>query len=112
MDEEDGTVDAELENSENEEDHEPEYEVVEGPFAVLVKTLDFIDTAWDHAVAKDDFEKMLIVVDKTLEVNDRYMAVQITTQEEHNERIEGRPEQFGFSAEINNSPRPPDVKSR
>lgn len=91
-------------------DKEEEYEVVEGPFAVLAKTLDFIDVAWDHAVGKDDFAKMMTVVDKTLEVNDRYMAVQFT-QEEKNERVEGSPIGYGFSAEINNSERPPNVKS-
>lgn len=113
MSEEGGTLDPALEDSEeNQENQEVEYEIVEGPFAVLVKTLDFIDTVWDHAVGGHDFDKMMAVIDKTLEVNDRYMAVQITEQEESNERIAGNPEQFGFSAEINNRERPPDVKSR
>jgi len=87
-------------------------QVVAGPFAVLVQTLDFLNTAWDHATQKDDFEKMMMVVDKTLDVNDRYMAVHMT-QEDNNERVNpSHPEQFGFSAEINNRERPPDVKSR
>lgn len=95
-----------------EEEHEPELQVVSGPFAVLIQTLDFLNTAWDHATQKDDFEKMMMVVDKTLDVNDRYMAVHMT-QEDNNERVSsGHPEQFGFSAEINNRERPPDVKSR
>lgn len=96
----------------DEDDEEPGVERVAGPFAVLIKTLDLLDTAWDHAVGKDDFEKMIAVVNKTLEVNDRYMAIQIT-QEDSNERVEtGHPEQFGFQAEIADRPRPPDVKSR
>lgn len=111
MSEEGGTVEATPESAEG-GDPEIEYEVVDGPFAVLVKTLDYIDTVWDHAVGGHDFDKMMAVIDKTLEVNDRYMAVHMTTQEESNERIEGTPEQFGFSAEINNSERPPDVESR
>lgn len=114
MTEEGGTVEVVPEEAEveAEPDAEDGYEVVEGPFAVLIKTLDFIDTAWEHAVVREDFGKMMAVVDKTLEVNDRYMAVQYTAQEEKNERIEGHPEQFGFSAEISDGERPPDVKSR
>lgn len=114
MHEEDDNVECQ-DNEEDDsiEDYENEEKIpAPGPFAVLVRTLDFLNTAWDHAVSKDDFEKMIMVVDKTLDVNDRYMAVHMT-QEDNNERINpGGPEQFGFSAEINNRERPPDVKSR
>lgn len=94
-------------------EEEEEQVLVAGPFAVLMQSLDFLHTAWEHAVGKDDFDKMMLVVDKTLDINDRYMAVHLT-QEDSNERVNRteHPEQFGFSAEINNRERPPDVKSR
>ena len=107
-----GEVPIEEDRPEAPEEDQDEVQIVSGPFAVLVQTLDFLNTAWDHAIKKDDFEKMMLVVDKTLDVNDRYMAVHMT-QEDNNERVNaGHPEQFGFSAEINNRERPPDVKSR
>ena len=92
-------------------EEDDEVQIVSGPFAVLVQTLDFLNTAWDHAIKKDDFEKMMLVVDKTLDVNDRYMAVHMTQEDNHERVNTGNPEQFGFSAEINNRERPPDVKS-
>ena len=101
-----------LEEADLEEGSQEMLQVVSGPFAVLIQTLDFLNTAWDHAVGKDDFEKMMMVVDKTLDVNDRYMAIHMT-QEDNNERVDPQhPEQFGFSAEIADRDRPPDVKSR
>ena len=117
MSEEDDTVgevpvDEELLEEEDLEESKQEIQIVSGPFAVLIQTLDFLNIAWDHAVNKDDFEKMMMVVDKTLDVNDRYMAIHMT-QEDNNERVDPQhPEQFGFSAEIADRDRPPDVKSR
>lgn len=99
MEEEDGSVE------------EVEYEVVEGPFAILMKTLELIDVAWDHAVNKDDFSKMVALIDKTLEVNDRYMAVQVVGKDQ-DERIERPAGDFGFSTQITEGECPTDIKSR
>lgn len=85
----------------NVEDNEPleeeEVVVLSGPFAFLEKGVEYLDEAWEHAKRKDDFDKMITVVNRVLDMNDRYMAVMIAGEEEVEHERPKKP--FGFSTD-------------